>query len=130
MVVAPVPFVTTHATWLADGVTLLTDGADPVVEPDIAQRTLVEAPAIEVLPIVKVRSAAAAIETPVNVTDPVRPLQFTVPDAAPLAVVTGRETPVPAATATKFPFVAVILPEVAVRLVPAVMLVVAPNAPA
>lgn len=120
VVVAPVPFVTTHTAWLAEGVNDLTLGAEPVVEPDILQSKRVDAPVIEVLPKVNVKSAAAAIETPVKVTEPARPLQLTVPEAAPLPVVTGSTTPDAAATATKLPLVAVIAPDVAVTVVPAV----------
>lgn len=101
-----------------------------MVEPDIVKRTLVEAPAMLVLPIVKVRSAAAAIETPVKVIEPTRPLQFTVSDAAPLAVTTGKVKPVPAVDATKLPFVAVMFPNVAVIVVVAVIGPVTAKAPA
>lgn len=93
--------------------------AAPEVAPDIEKSSLVDPPAIEVFPIVKVRSAPAAIETVVKVTDPTRPLQFTVPEAAPDPVTTGKLSPFPAVEETRFPLVAVMFPRVAVTVVPA-----------
>ena len=69
---------------------------------------------------VSVRSAAAAILTVVNVTCPARVFRTTGPDAAPEAVVALNDKPLPAAEETKLPLVAVIFPEVAVTVVPAV----------
>ena len=120
VVVAPVPFVTTHAQVFADVVTLFMLRAAPVVAPDMLNSSLVLEPAIEVLPMVRVKSAAAAIDTLLKVTEPTRPLQFTVPDAAPVPVATLNETPLPAAEDTKLPLVAVISPKVAVMVVVAV----------
>lgn len=85
---------------------------------------------MDVLPIVRVISAFCATETPVKVTDPALPLQFTVPEAAPEPVVTGTEIPLPAPAATKFPALAVTLPVVAVTPVPPVTVVNADTEPA
>lgn len=128
VVVAPVPLVTTIDREPAEGVTLFIVRADPVVAPVIESMTLVEAPVIVELVKTNVESAAAAMLIPVKVTEPT--LAFTTWGVAPDAVPTGRTSPVPAATAVKLPFVAVIAPKVAVNVVPAVIEVVAFNAPA
>lgn len=91
---------------------------------------LVEAPVMDVLPMVKVISAFCATETPVKVIDPVRPLHVTVPEAAPDPTVTGRDTPLPVPAATRLPAEAVTLPVVATTPVPPVTVVEAETAPA
>lgn len=119
VVVAPVPFVTTIAKDPADAVLLLILRADPVVAPLILSITSVVEAVIAEFVIVNVRSAAAAIETEVNVALPDLPLTTTGEAAAPLACAELRRIPVPAAVPTKFPLVAVMLPKVAVIEVPA-----------
>ena len=79
-------------------------------------------PVIELFPIVRVRTAPPAMDGEVNEHDPCRPLQVTLPEAAPDPVATGRTSPLPAVEATKFPLVAVTLPRVAVRVVADVIL--------
>jgi len=81
------------------------------------------------LVIVNVRSAAAAMLTEVNMAWPARALMTIGDAAAPVAVVALNNKPFPAAELTKFPLVAVILPRVAVILVPAVTVVAAPTDP-
>jgi hypothetical protein len=97
--------------------------AAPVVEPTIEISKTVPDPVIEVFEVVKACVAAAAMLTPVKVTETTRPFAATVPDAAPLATVGVSKRPVPAVEATRFPFVAVMLPSVAVMEVPAVIVV-------
>lgn len=119
-VVAPVPFVTTIARDPEDAVMLLIDRAEPVVAPLIETRTMVVEAVIAELVKVSVKSAAAAIETEVNVARPDLPLTITGDAAAPLLEGDVNKIPVPEVDATKFPFVAVIFPKVAVTVVPAV----------
>ena len=94
--------------------------AEFVVAPDKEAMSRVEDPVIDVFAIVRVKSAFAASETVVKVIDPTRPLHVTVPLAAPDPVTGVKRTPVPEVDATKFPFVAVIAPRVAVIVVAAV----------
>ena len=119
-VVAPVPFVTTIAREPADAVLLLIDRAAPVVAPLIEIRTIVVEAVIAELVSVRVKSAAAAIETDVNVARPDLPLTITGDAATPEAEGEVNKIPVPEVAATKFPFVAVMAPRVAVTVVPAV----------
>ena len=77
-------------------------------------------PVIEVLVIVNASVAPAAIEIPVKVQAPDLPLHVTEPDAAPDPVAGDKTIPLPAALDTKFPFVAVMFPKVAVTVVVAV----------
>lgn len=126
---APVPFVTTIARDPADAVLLLIDKADPVVAPLMEIRTIVEAAVIAEFVSVNVRSAPAAIETLVNVARPDLPLTTTGEAAAPESDGDVNNRPVPDVDATKFPFVAVILPSVAVMVVPAANDVVVVNDP-
>lgn len=84
VVLAPVPFVTTIASEVAEAVLLLILSADPVVAPLMLIKTSVVEPVMDELVMVKVKSAAAAIETEVKVARPDRPLTTTGPEAAPL----------------------------------------------
>ncbi len=118
--VAPVPFVTTIASDPEEAVLLLMLRADPVVAPLILINTSVVDAVIEELVMVSVKSAAAAIDTDVNVALPDLPLTTTGPDAAPEAWDEVKRIPVPVVDATKFPFVVVIAPRVAVNVVVAV----------
>ena len=65
----------------------------PAVQPTNPYKMLVEEPVIAELAIVNVSAPPAVTVGEVKVTAPARPLQGTVPDAAPDAVVTGREIP-------------------------------------
>jgi hypothetical protein len=69
---------------------------------------------------VNVTEAPAATDGLVKLHEPTRPLHTTGPLAAPDAVVTTAENPLPAALETKLPLVAVISPRVAVNVVVAV----------
>lgn len=82
-VVAPVPLVTTIARDPADAVELLMQRAAPVVAPLMLNITSVVEAVIDELVIVKVRSAAAAIETVVKVARPDLPLTTTGDAATP-----------------------------------------------
>ena len=75
---------------------------------------------IALLVTVRVAVAPAAMEGEVKVTIPTLPLHVTAPDAAPDATVGTVTIPLAAVDVTKFPFVAVIFPRVAVRVVDAV----------
>lgn len=123
------PFVTTIAREPADAVLLLIDRAAPVVAPLIEIRTIVVEAVIAELVSVRVKSAAAAIETDVNVARPDLPLTTTGEAAAPEAEGDVNKIPVPEVDATKSPFVAVIAPRVAVIVVPAVTVVAADTEP-
>ena len=116
-VVAPVPLVTTIARDPEEAVLLFMQRADPVVAPLMLTNTSVVEAVIAELVIVRVRSAAAAIETEVKVALPDLPLTTTGDAAAPDACEEFRRIPVPAAVATKFPSVVVIAPNVAVSVV-------------
>lgn len=85
MVVAPVPFVTTIAKEPAEAVLLLMLSAEPVVAPLIESMTSVVEAVTDELVIVKVKSAAAAIDTDVKVARPERPFTTTGEAAAPEA---------------------------------------------
>lgn len=85
VVVAPVPFVTTIAREPDEAVLLLMLRADPVVAPLILNITSVVEAVIEEFVKVKVRSAAAAIETEVNVALPDLPFTTTGEEATPEA---------------------------------------------
>jgi hypothetical protein len=119
VVVAPVPFVTTIAIVPEPGVTLLMLSAAPVVAPLIESITCVEDDVIALFVMVNVKSAAAAILTVVNMTCPALLFNTTGPDAAPEAVLALNCRPFPAVELTKLPFVAVMLPNVAVTVVAA-----------
>jgi hypothetical protein len=119
VVVAPVPFVTTMAKEPADAVLLLMLRAEPVVAPLMESITSVVEAVIEEFVNVRVKSAPAAMETDVKVALPDLPLTTTGEDATPEAWEEFKRIPVPTAVATKLPLVAVILPKVAVMLVPA-----------
>lgn len=120
VVVAPVPLVTTIARDPEEAVLLLMLKADPVVAPLMLIITSVVEAVIAEFVMVNVRSAAAAIDTVVNVALPDLPLTTTGPEAAPEACEEFNRIPVPTVLATKFPFVVVIAPEVAVIVVAAV----------
>jgi len=92
--------------------------AAPVVPPVNQYPHCVEEPAIEVLEIVIENVAPAAMEGVVIVTCPTRPFRVAV--VVPDTVVDVNWNPLPAVEETKFPFVAVMFPSVAVRLVEAV----------
>lgn len=117
VVVAPVPFVTTIASDPDEAVLLLIERAAPVVAPLISRRTIVEEAVIAELVMVRVRSAAAAIDTEVKVARPDLPLTTAGSVAATLALGEFKRIPVPKVDATKLPLVAVMLPKVAVRVV-------------
>ena len=67
----------------------------------------VPVPVIDVFEVVKACVAAAAILTPVKVTETTLPLATTVPEAAPDATVGVSKRPDPTADAVRFPVVAV-----------------------
>lgn len=125
--VAPVPLVTTIARDPEDAVLLLMLKADPVVAPLIESITIVEEAVIEEFVRVKVRSAAAAIDTDVKVARPDLPFTTTGEAAVPEAEAEVKRIPVPEVDPTKLPLVAVILPRVAVIVVPALSAVPAAN---
>lgn len=126
---APVPLVITMADEPAEFVTDLMLNAEPVVVPDKLYKMLVPDPVIDELVIVSVMSVAAAKEKLVKAATPTLPLHTRGLAAAPEDDVGVKRRPVPAVDATKFPFVAVIAPAVAVSVVEAVKAPVTAVAP-